>query len=139
MTDENEAYREIYIIEARENLENMNQLLVDLEQTDDKIEVVNNIFRIAHTFKGMSSTMGYSPVANLTHSLETSLDTIRSGRNKVTPELTDILFKCLDALELMTDEIEQEGVTSFDPDDISTLPEGGKTKKRKCSGCNKSR
>ncbi len=118
MSEDNQAYKEIYLIEARENLEQMNQLLVNLEQTQDKQEVVNNIFRIAHTFKGMSSTMGYIPVANLTHTLESSLDTIRSGKNEVTLELSDLLFKCLDALEIMTDEIEEEGETSFDPTDI---------------------
>jgi two-component system chemotaxis sensor kinase CheA len=118
MTDDNQEYKEIYLIEARENLEQMNQLLVDLEHTDDSNEVVNNIFRIAHTFKGMSSTMGYLPVANLTHTLESSLDTIRTGQKQVTPELSDILFQCLDALEIMTDEIEEEGETSYDPNEI---------------------
>jgi len=114
MTDETEAYREIYLVEAKENLEALNSLLVDLERSPSDIEVINSIFRIAHTFKGMSSTMGYIPVATLTHRMETTLDGIRKGSTQVNERLIDLMFKCMDAIEAMTEEIDNEQAIEYD-------------------------
>lgn len=125
---DNSEYIDMYLVEARENLEKLNSLLVDLEKEDDKIPIINEVFRVAHTFKGMSSTMGFNSVAKLTHAMETTLDTLRSGESKVTADLMDILFDCMDSLEEMTDEIEESGSNDFDVENIIIQLENYKTR-----------
>jgi len=59
------------------------------------------IFRSAHTLKGMSATMGYEDLANLTHNMENVLDAIRNSQIALSPELFDVIFLAVDALEAM--------------------------------------
>lgn len=92
-------YKEIFLTEAREYLANLNNSLVVLEKDPGHGESINEIFRAAHTIKGMSATMGYEPMAQLTHQMETVLEPIRSGVKPLTPQLVDALFICLDQLE----------------------------------------
>lgn len=101
------AYVEIFLQEANENLQELNDNLLELELNPSSLEVLNNIFRIAHTFKGMSMTMGYTDVSDLTHKMEDVLSQFKNGNLKVTPNVITVLFKCLDILEIMILNIEE--------------------------------
>ncbi len=102
-------YLEIFIDETKEHLQGLNQSLLQLEQNPQDISTLNEIFRVAHTLKGMAGTMGFSKMAKLTHDMENVLHALRSNELKVTPNLVDILFKCLDALENYTENIVNTG------------------------------
>ncbi len=92
-------YLGIFIDEAKEHVQAMNDGLLALEQDPENEQTIEAIFRAAHTLKGMSATMGFENIAELTHSMENVFDKIRHHEIKVTPETMDTLFKCLDSLE----------------------------------------
>jgi len=92
-------YLEVFIEEATENLQNLNQALLELESNPEEEEIINNIFRIAHTLKGMSATMGFLKMSKLTHKMEDVLQEVRSNKIKLNSDRIDILFNSLDALE----------------------------------------
>src|SRR5579859_884818 len=92
-------YKDAFLSEAREYLSTLNNALVQLEKDPSQAEPIREIFRAAHTLKGMSATMGYEPMARLTHQMESVLDPIRSGAKNLTSALVDALFTCLDQLE----------------------------------------
>lgn len=102
-------YLEVFIDESKEHLQVLNENLLTLEKNPKDLEVVNEIFRAAHTLKGMSATMGYSDLANLTHIMENVLDGIRNEQIDVTSVLLDIVFLAVDDLETMVDSIESGG------------------------------
>lgn len=102
-------YLEIFIEETKEHLQGLNQCLLQLEQKPGDSAMLNEIFRVAHTLKGMSGTMGFNKMARLTHDMEDVLHALRSGEIKVTTRLIDILFKCLDALENYLNSITDYG------------------------------
>ncbi|MDY6864676.1 MAG: Hpt domain-containing protein, partial [Halobacteriota archaeon] len=104
-------YKEDYVNESREHLEIMNKSLLDLEDDPHNMELLNNVFRSAHTLKGSSSTMGYTNVAELTHKMENVLDIMRNGELEATSEILDVLFECFDILDILIGEIE-EGIES---------------------------
>lgn len=99
-------YLEIFIEESKEHLQEMNSSLLYLEGNPEDINVLNEIFRVAHTLKGMSATMGYNNIAHLTHEMENVLDFIRKGNMKVTSDVTDVLFECFDKLESYVTNVE---------------------------------
>jgi two-component system chemotaxis sensor kinase CheA len=101
-------YKELFINEAQENLEALNQYMVDLEKDPGNPDVLTEIFRSAHTLKGMSATMGFDQLTELTHEMENVLDGLRSGDIEVTTEIVDILFSCFDMLGAMVAAISQE-------------------------------
>ncbi|HHX59952.1 MAG TPA: chemotaxis protein CheA, partial [Epulopiscium sp.] len=103
-------YMQIFIEESQENLQGLNDCLLKLEKDPNDLGILNEIFRIAHTLKGMSGTMGFTKMQNLTHNAENVLSEIRNGEIKVTSNLVDILFSSLDALENYVDEIIRTGV-----------------------------
>lgn len=92
-------YLEIFIEESNEHLQHMNEVLLELENNTDDLNLLNEIFRIAHTIKGMSGTMGYTRTANLTHEMENVLQLVRNREIPVTDVIINILFECFDALE----------------------------------------
>lgn len=100
-----DQYLEVFIDESKEHLMALNQNLLELEKNPEDLEIVNNIFRAAHTLKGMSATMGYTDLANLTHIMENVLDGIRNEKIKVTTQLLDIVFLAVDDLEVMVESI----------------------------------
>lgn len=102
-------YLDIFIDESKEHLHNLNESLLSLEKNPEDKELVNEIFRVAHTLKGMSGTMGFSKIANLTHEMENLLDAIRNGRLVINTDIIDLLFKCFDALEEYINIIAAEG------------------------------
>jgi len=112
-------YLEIFIDEAKEHLQGMNQSLLQLEKNPDDNAMLNEIFRVAHTLKGMAGTMGFNKMARLTHNMENVLHAIRGEEIKVSTSLVDLLFKCLDALEnYLGNIIETGNEGSNDYDDI---------------------
>ncbi len=92
-------YLEIFIDETTEHLQTLNDQVLVLEEEPDNIETVNEIFRAAHSLKGMAGTMGFKRMQRLTHDMENVFSTIRDGKMSVTPDLVDVVFKCLDAIE----------------------------------------
>lgn len=103
-------YLDIFIEESKEHLQNMNQLLLKLEAATDDLSLLNEIFRIAHTLKGMSGTMGYVRMANLTHEMENVLQSIRNKEIEVNEYIIDVLFECFDTLEEYVNELTKNGV-----------------------------
>jgi two-component system chemotaxis sensor kinase CheA len=94
-------YADLFLTESREHVSAINQWLLQLERDGaaGSAEPVSAIFRAVHTVKGMSATMGYVAVAELSHELETLLDRVRRGELGVNPELMDLLFRSADVLE----------------------------------------
>ena len=92
-------YLEIFIDETKEHLQTLSDQLMILEQEPENMETINEIFRAAHSLKGMAGTMGYTRMQRLTHDMENVFQEIRSGNMTVKPELVDVLFRGLDALE----------------------------------------
>lgn len=99
-------YLEIFLDETKEHLENLNAQILKLEQEPEDTDTINEIFRAAHSLKGMAGTMGYKRMQNLTHDMENVFSEIRNGSMKVTANLIDTLFQCLDALEEYTNNIQ---------------------------------
>ena len=102
-------YLEIFIDESKEHLQTMNEILLVLEGDVDNLTHLGEIFRIAHTLKGMSGTMGFTKVADLTHKMENVLDMVRNGVLKVDSAIVDVLFECFDALEEYIENLEKTG------------------------------
>lgn len=100
-------YLEIFLDETKEHLQNLNTQILDLEQEPDNMDTINEIFRAAHSLKGMAGTMGYKRMQTLTHDMENVFSEVRNGTIKVQPEMIDTLFKCLDALEEYLANIQQ--------------------------------
>ncbi len=98
-------YLEIFVEETREHLQSLNEHLLILEKEPENKDTINEIFRAAHSLKGMAGTMGYKRMQNLTHNMESVFSEIRNDKMKVTSELVDTLFQCLDALEAYLDNI----------------------------------
>ena len=92
-------YLEIFIEESQEHLQGLNQSLLGLESNPKDMKILNEIFRVAHTLKGMAGTMGYTGITSLTHQMENVLDAIRNGKVEVNTGIVDILFECLDYLD----------------------------------------
>ena len=98
-------YLEIFIDETKEHLQNLSDQLMVLEQEPENMDVINEIFRAAHSLKGMAGTMGFKRMQRLTHDMENVFQEIRSENMKVESELIDVLFRALDALEAYLNEI----------------------------------
>lgn len=117
MTDE-DSYRKLFVAESLENHETIvNNILVLEEGSDDT--AIDEIFRAAHTLKGMSASMGYMQMEHLCHKMEDVFHCIRSGDIDITPQLTDILLACTDRIEEMIEDIESGGdSSSIDAEDL---------------------
>ncbi|ACD22500.1 chemotaxis protein CheA [Clostridium botulinum] len=111
-------YMTMFLEESLDNLQTLNESLLDLEQNPEDNDKVNEIFRVAHTIKGMAATMGFNDVAELTHKMEDVLAKFRDGELKVTQEVVTVLFDCLDTLERMIDNIQSSSEESIDIEDI---------------------
>ncbi|MBT2681374.1 chemotaxis protein CheA [Bacillus sp. ISL-35] len=102
-------YLEVFLEESREHLQTCNEQLLELEKNPQDLSIINEIFRSAHTLKGMSATMGYEDIASLTHQMENVLDAIRNNRLLTTPEIIDVIFMAVDHLEDMVESIGSGG------------------------------
>ncbi|MBR2409993.1 MAG: chemotaxis protein CheA [Lachnospiraceae bacterium] len=102
-------YLEIFIDETREHLQSLNEQILVLEREPENVDTINEIFRAAHSLKGMAGTMGYKRMQRLTHDMENVFSEIRNGKMKASAKLVDVLFKGLDALEQYLDVIVNSG------------------------------
>ncbi len=111
-------YLEIFLDETKEHLQSLNTQILELEQDSENMDTINEIFRAAHSLKGMAGTMGFKRMQNLTHDMENVFSEVRNGNIKVQPNMIDILFQCLDALEEYTSSIQEsadEGTNDNEP------------------------
>jgi len=99
-------YLDIFLDETKEHLQSLSDQLMILEQEPDNMDTINEIFRAAHSLKGMAGTMGYKRMQNLTHDMENVFSEVRAGKLSVDDHMVDILFQSLDALEEYTENIQ---------------------------------
>ena len=123
-------YLEIFLDETKEHLQSLSEQLMILENEPENADTINEIFRAAHSLKGMAGTMGYKRMQKLTHNMENVFSEVRNGKLKVSGHLIDILFQALDALEEYKDAIQNtsdEGTNDNTPiiDALTKILEGG--------------
>ncbi|MBJ7984380.1 chemotaxis protein CheA [Bacillus cereus] len=104
----------IFFEEAEEHLQSLNENVLNLERNPADMGVVGEIFRSAHTFKGMSASMEFTEMADLTHKMESVLDEIRHGNMMVNANIIDVVFECIDNLEKMVADVQQGGMGNID-------------------------
>ena len=111
-------YLEIFLDESNEHLQTLSDQLIILEKEPDNSDTINEIFRAAHSLKGMAGTMGFKRMQHLTHDMENVFSEVRNGNMEVNSNLVDVLFQCLDALETYVDNIREtqdEGTDDNEP------------------------
>jgi len=113
-----ESYRDVFISESMEHLNTLTQGLLELEKGNQ--QVITEIFRAAHTLKGMAATMGYEGMASITHEMENLLDAIREGRVEINSEIVDLLFEAVDLLEAALNSLTQGDEENIDATEISS-------------------
>ena len=111
---DNSQYLEIFIDETKEHLQNLNEQILVIEAEPENMDTINEIFRAAHSLKGMAGTMEFKRMQKLTHQMENVFSEIRNGKMKVASELIDVLFECLDALEGYLEIISETGMEGED-------------------------
>ncbi|MCP4649011.1 MAG: chemotaxis protein CheA [PVC group bacterium] len=109
-----EQYRALFVTESEEHLQFISNAILRLEKDPEDAETLNTIFRSAHTLKGMAATMGFKSFTQLTHKMEDILDIFRADKIPVTPAVIDRLFKCLDMLELLLEEVRSKKDLNLD-------------------------
>lgn len=92
-------YLDIFIDEAKEHIQELNTQILNLEQDPENMDTINEIFRAAHSLKGMAGTMGFKRMQTLTHDMENVFSEVRTGNIKVNADIIDVIFQCIDALE----------------------------------------
>lgn len=112
-------YLDLFLDESREHLQAINTTLLELEQTPENLELVQIVFRSAHTLKGMAASMSFERMATLTHRMENVLDAIRNEQIKVSEHIIDICFEALDYLSQMVEQISEGGNDHFDIEDLT--------------------
>ena len=100
-----EQYKELFVAESEEHLQIINNSVLTLEKDPHNLTILNEIFRSAHTLKGMSATMGFESLTRITHKMEDVLDIFRTEKLSITSEVVDKLFSCLDILQMLLEEI----------------------------------
>jgi two-component system chemotaxis sensor kinase CheA len=107
-------YMGMFLEESREHLQTLNSCVLDLENDPENLSVLSEIFRSAHTIKGMSATMGFTTIAELTHEMENILDLLRKGQLKASHDIIDTIFKCVDTLEQLVESVATNSESSID-------------------------
>ncbi len=108
-------YLPLFLAESREHLQELNLAVVRIEEQPEDGATVDEIFRIAHSLKGMSATMGFAGMAALTHQMEDVFELLRQRSGGLARETVDVLLECLDALEGAIDAIEADGAENLEP------------------------
>ena len=98
----------MYVTHAKEALQNLSDKLLELEKNPKDQDIINECFRLSHTIKGMARTMTFERTGEIAHSMESILDGIRSKRLEVDPGVIDLLFQCVDAMEMMTENVKDK-------------------------------
>ncbi len=113
-------YMPMFLAEGREHLQELNLAVVRIEESPDDRETVDEIFRIAHSLKGMSATMGFVGMAALTHKMEDVFELLKQRSGGLERAVIDVLLECLDALEAAIESIESDGAEALDPQSLIT-------------------
>ena len=126
-------YLEIFIDETKEHLQSLNTQILELEQNPENMDTINEVFRAAHSLKGMAGTMGYKRMQNLTHDMENVFSEVRNGHIKVNASMIDCLFQCLDALDEYLGNIQESGDEGTNDNellikDLNAMLDGGAQK-----------
>ncbi|MDY5703431.1 MAG: Hpt domain-containing protein, partial [Lachnospiraceae bacterium] len=100
-------YLDVFIDESNEHIQALSDNIMILEKEPENSDTINEIFRAAHSLKGMAGTMGFKKMQHLTHDMENVFQEVRNGTVKVNSALIDILFDCLDAIEQYVDVIKE--------------------------------
>src|SRR5215210_5199112 len=108
-------YLPMFLAEGREHLQELNLAVVRIEEQPDDTETIDAIFRVAHSMKGMSATMGFAGMAALTHEMEDVFELLRQRSDGLGRDAVDVLLECLDALSAATDAIEATGEEAIEP------------------------
>lgn len=131
-------YLDNYILQTKEELENLSNAFLIIENNPEDKEAIDECFRFAHTIKGNAATMMFNKTAELAHSLENLLDAVRSNRLEINPIIMDTIFQCIDTLELLiekskdkTFELDISDIMNRIQDHISDSEEPKKGKKAK--------
>jgi two-component system chemotaxis sensor kinase CheA len=117
-------YLPMFLAEAREHLQELSLAVVRIEERPDDSETIDEIFRAAHSLKGMSATMGFDRIAALTHNMEDVFELLRQRREGLSRDAIDVLLGCVDTLEGAVDHIEAEGSEQLDPDALIARLQG---------------
>ncbi len=121
--DDMQELLEDFLIEAFEMIEQMDQDLVELENNPDDLELLNKIFRVAHTIKGSGSFLNFDKLTRLTHHMEAVLDKARKGELKITPEIMDVILESVDAMKAILEYIRDNGNDEAPDVDIEPIVE----------------
>ena len=116
--DDNSQYRDLFFEETDEYLQTLNECLLQLEKEPNDTNVLNEIFRAAHTLKGMAATMGYSTMTKLTHSMENVFELFRKGISSINSDVISLIFKCLDKLSEIVEDLRDENYKEYDISDL---------------------
>lgn len=106
---DNNRYMELFAEESKEHIQVLNDNILELEVDTNNMEAVNEIFRAAHTLKGMAGTLGLNLITDITHNMENILDDIRNQKKEVTSHLIDILLECTDTLDVLIQDVIEFG------------------------------
>jgi len=106
----------MFFAEARDYIQMLNDNILQLEENPENKEVINSLFRAAHSLKGMSATLGFNTLTELTHKLENMMDKIRNGEIVVDTEIIDLLFAGIDHIENIVAQIKENGNEDIDID-----------------------
>jgi two-component system chemotaxis sensor kinase CheA len=113
---ETSEYLPMFLAEGREHLQELNLAVVRIEERPDDQDTVDEIFRIAHSLKGMSATMGFAGMAALTHEMEDVFELLRQRKGGLPRAAIDVLLECLDALSAAVDSIDESGEEQIEPE-----------------------
>lgn len=111
-------YLEIFIDESSEHIQTLSDCIMTLEQEPENKDTINEIFRAAHSLKGMAGTMGFKRMQHLTHDMENVFQEVRSDKIKVDSSMIDLLFKCLDAIDSYVENIKSTSDEGTDDNEI---------------------
>lgn len=111
-------YLEIFIDETSEHLQTLNDCIMELEKEPENMDVINEIFRAAHSLKGMAGTMGFKRMQHLTHDMENVFQEVRSDKIKVNSSMIDLLFKCLDAIDGYLNNVKESSEEGTEDNEI---------------------
>jgi len=119
--DEMQEIMEDFLVEAFEMIEQLDQDLVELESNPDDLELLNKIFRVAHTIKGSGSFLNLDVLTRLTHHMEDILNKARKGELRITPEIMDVILESVDMMKALLENIRDEGTDVTDDIDIEPV------------------
>ncbi len=116
--DDTQKYRELFFEETDEYLQTLNDCVLELEKNPEDSSLLDEIFRAAHTLKGMAATMGYKTMTELTHRMENVFEVFRSGSVNVDSDIISLIFRCLDKLSEIVEDLREENYIEYDIGDL---------------------